>query len=388
MKNLFLLIIFINTLYSFEYNQKFSTLSKKFCIDVAKSNETLCLSYKLKYPYDFNLKNKKLKQIINQKIQNYVKKFKALNPKGELLEELKGTKADFGGDWYENMSISIYSILPNSFTLLEDSDSFLGGAHGSYYSAFYNYKHNGKKLKLSDIVNDINSFTKEAEKFYKEYYNIKKDKKLSDIDWFEDRFVLAKEFALNRNGIYFLYNIYEIKSYASGQTELLIPYSRVKKYINKKFWPNDTNKKVYILDKNTKLFITKLPKKQLQLTLKIKAPINSKRAWVSIAFPKIYAKNGVLLKDSKGFKNLSIYPKGSKIYNNMLKKAIPSQYLLVEGYTKNWQKDTPKSISLKIKTKSKGFIDIRAVFDKTKIPQYQGVIGQQGFYNFRVYYQF
>ena len=41
-------------------------------------------------------------------------------------------------------------------------------------------------------------------------------------------FALNDNFLVTPVGIRFLYNEYEIKSYAEGQTELLIPYNKIK----------------------------------------------------------------------------------------------------------------------------------------------------------------
>lgn len=386
MKAIYLLTIYSTLLFSSEFNQKFNSLSKKYCIDTQRANETLCLTYNLKFPYSFNVEDNRLKKLIVSKISKYIDEFKKSDPKKELLEGWENEKPEFGGNWYDNTVISIYSVLPNSFTLEKDSESYMGGAHGIYGTLFLNYNHRGKKIDLDDIVTNIKSFTKEVESYYRDYFNISKDTPLSEVDWFEDKFILANEFALDKNGIYFVYNPYEIKAYAAGQTELLVPYSKVKKYINSKYLPKKQNKKIYNLSNEFKLIVTKLPNYKLQLKLKIKAPKKSKRAWVSIAFPNIYSKRAVINSKGSGFKKVSIYPKGSKIYNKESRKAKSSKYLLVEGYATNWKKREEKSITLKIKANKEGFIDIRAVFDKTEVPEYTQVVGQQGFNNFRIYY--
>jgi len=389
MKTLYLLLLCSALLFSSQFNQKFNTITKKAFIYVKNTHKTqkLYLSFQLKFPYSFDVPNSAVKKQISSKIYSFIREFKKQDPKKMLKEEFGNDDAYVNGNWYDNNYVSIYSILPNSFTIQEDEDSYLGGAHGLFSTYFYNYTPDGKKIKLSDVVNNIKDFTKEVEKYYKEYYNIAQNTALSDIDWFEDKFVLAKEFALDRNGIFFIYNHYEIKAYGYGQTELLVPYSRVKKYINSKYLPKEEAKKIYNLNDYIKLIVTKLPNQKLQLTLKVKSPKNSKKAWVSMAFPAIYSKSAVLNVKNSGFKKVSIYPKGSKIYNKKLHKAISSKYLLVEGYAKNWQKDIEKSINLTIKTNKKGFIDIRAVFDKSEIPEYSNIIGQQGFDNFRIYYE-
>lgn len=112
---------------------------------------------------------------------------------------------------------------------------FSGGAHGSAFDAFINWNPKTKKsVYLKDILlpGAYAQLSKVAERIFR------KNEKLKDTSSLElDYFFEGYKFALNQNylftptGIRFLYNEYEIKSYAAGQTELDIPWAQIKTLI-------------------------------------------------------------------------------------------------------------------------------------------------------------
>ena len=116
-------------------------------------------------------------------------------------------------------------------TIQIDSYAFTGGAHGGTFTGYLNWNTSeDKKVTLSDIFTPgyQETFRKIAEKIFRS------QEKLSDTSSLQSYFFKDAKFALNDNflvtpvGIRFLYNEYEIKSYAEGQTELLIPYNKIK----------------------------------------------------------------------------------------------------------------------------------------------------------------
>lgn len=110
--------------------------------------------------------------------------------------------------------------------------AYQGGAHGASFTGFINWDGKTDKLvTLDDIL--VSGYkpqlTKIAEKIFR------KDEKLSDTsslanDYFftNNKFALNENYSINPGGIRFVYNQYEIKPYAAGQTELIIPYSKIK----------------------------------------------------------------------------------------------------------------------------------------------------------------
>ncbi|MFC5284769.1 RsiV family protein [Pedobacter alpinus] len=112
--------------------------------------------------------------------------------------------------------------------------AYTAGAHGLATILYLNWdKKLQQEIKLDDllIADYNNKLTAIAEKIFR------KDEGLTETEPLERYFFENQKFALNQNflitneGLKFLYNPYEIKSYAEGTTELLIPYSAIKDLI-------------------------------------------------------------------------------------------------------------------------------------------------------------
>ena len=120
----------------------------------------------------------------------------------------------------------------NLTTLETNSYTFQGGAHGGSYMFFINWDTKANKdLTLDDLlVNDYNIKLNEvADTIFR------KQEKLTDTSSLDkDYFFKDNKFKLNRNflitplGLRFVYNIYEIKPYAAGRTEIIISYDKIK----------------------------------------------------------------------------------------------------------------------------------------------------------------
>jgi len=116
-------------------------------------------------------------------------------------------------------------------TIQFDSYSFSGGAHGSTYTSFLNWNSsNDKKITLADIF--LPGYEEKlrniAEKIFRDQEKLSATSSLANYFFKNARFVLNDNFLITPVGIRFLYNEYEIKSYAEGQTDLLIPYNKIK----------------------------------------------------------------------------------------------------------------------------------------------------------------
>jgi hypothetical protein len=113
--------------------------------------------------------------------------------------------------------------------------SFTGGAHGMHGSTFYCYDvANKKQLQLSDITTaDSATLQPLVEKYFRKQYRIK-EPSLKGVLF--DRHISANNnFYFNRNGIGFVYNPYEVASYAQGQVNVFVPFSELKLFLNPEF---------------------------------------------------------------------------------------------------------------------------------------------------------
>lgn len=112
------------------------------------------------------------------------------------------------------------------------ADSYTGGAHGNYSSTMYCLDvRNKKQMILSDLVKiDSNTLQSLLEKNLRKQYNIKPGEELSTVLF--DNFLKPNgNFYFNSKGLAFMYNPYEVASYAQGQIVVFIPFDELKSYL-------------------------------------------------------------------------------------------------------------------------------------------------------------
>lgn len=110
-----------------------------------------------------------------------------------------------------------------------DSYSYTGGAHGNSYTKYLNY--DIRNQMLIDPLETVNSekFTEAAEAIFRRSVGLSKEDDLGEAGYFfdNDAFHLPHEIGLTEDGRILYYNTYEIRSYAEGPLELLVPYGAV-----------------------------------------------------------------------------------------------------------------------------------------------------------------
>ncbi|MFC3562517.1 DUF3298 domain-containing protein [Pedobacter jamesrossensis] len=116
------------------------------------------------------------------------------------------------------------------------SDAYTGGAHGNYGSTMHCLDVKSKKqMVLGDILKiDSNTLQKILEKNLRRNYNIKSSEQLTTV-LFDNFLKPNKNFYFNANGIAFMYNPYEVASYAQGQIVVFVPFTDLKSYLNPDF---------------------------------------------------------------------------------------------------------------------------------------------------------
>ncbi|GAA4102676.1 DUF3298 and DUF4163 domain-containing protein [Mucilaginibacter panaciglaebae] len=121
----------------------------------------------------------------------------------------------------------------SSLTTLEISGhNFQGGAHGSCMTTFINWNTKANKnIALSDLLIQryVEKLTAIADTIFRKQEKLSLSASLANDYFFKDnKFALNNNFLITPLGIKFLYNQYEIKPYAAGQTDLFIPYAKLK----------------------------------------------------------------------------------------------------------------------------------------------------------------
>ena len=131
-----------------------------------------------------------------------------------------------------NASAKVLRQDSNLVTIETNSYTFQGGAHGGSYTYFINWNTKAdKNITLNDIL--VNGYKEKLTAIADTIF--RRQEKLTDTaslarDYFfkDNKFSLPKNFLVTPLGLRFLYNIYEIKPYAAGRTDLLIPYAQLK----------------------------------------------------------------------------------------------------------------------------------------------------------------
>lgn len=115
--------------------------------------------------------------------------------------------------------------------------TYTGGAHPNHYADIVNID-----LKTGEIISQETLFANDPQLLatVQKYFIANEKKMLAEAKmefsmkdyWFENGFTLPSSMGLTREGIYCLYNPYEVAPYARGDIEFTVPYAEVKK----KFW--------------------------------------------------------------------------------------------------------------------------------------------------------
>lgn len=157
----------------------------------------------------------------------------------QFIKDYEGFKKeapDYPGGWYLMDSTAIITNTPEILCLMNVSENFLGGAHGSYNVAYTNFDmRNGNVLKTKDIFNK--GYEKELNKLIelgiRKHFEIKPSQTLSEGGLFENKVSFNDNFAITKDGIEFLYNQYEIAAYAMGVIEVKLSYKDLDAILNK-----------------------------------------------------------------------------------------------------------------------------------------------------------
>lgn len=139
---------------------------------------------------------------------------------------------------YKKLDIDTLFTINNLLVLVEKQESYTGGAHGAYSTNYSVFDIKNKKLlKASDIF-EINKLTEIAYDYFLTERGLSKNQ--VDIDkegyWFNNnKFHLNDNFSLDSKSVTFLYNPYEITSYAEGQIIVEIPLRKLESVIKKEY---------------------------------------------------------------------------------------------------------------------------------------------------------
>lgn len=131
--------------------------------------------------------------------------------------------------WSFKINFDILENNDNSLSILLNSNIYTGGAHPLNDISILTFNpDSGKKVIFSDILKDENSLKNLIVQEFRRKRNLSDSVNLTDEGFYSNDWPLPKNFALLAQGLYIVYNAYEIGPYVLGTTELLIPIDAIK----------------------------------------------------------------------------------------------------------------------------------------------------------------
>lgn len=166
--------------------------------------------------------------------EQYINEASNYGKEWELDEE---PLSDFS-EYYKNIATRIDTIIGSLMVVSTAHSAYLGGAHGGYYILYDNID-----LQTAQIIN-------EKELFKVGYQNalasiiqqiiLSRNNSENEEDHINLLFDLEdikpnENFFFSKKGLVYVYNEYDITSYADGMTEIVVPYASVINLVKEKY---------------------------------------------------------------------------------------------------------------------------------------------------------
>ncbi len=153
----------------------------------------------------------------------------------EAYQADKSQFPDMAGEYFAEISVNqIYGT--NELWCFELGQYlYTGGAHGYGTTSFLNVNPNtGEEIATTNLFKNKTEFIAFAEKKFRSQQKIPQDQAINDAGyWFEgDTFHIPESIGFTQDSIIFVYNQYDIASYADGPIEIKIPLNEAKPYLN------------------------------------------------------------------------------------------------------------------------------------------------------------
>lgn len=141
---------------------------------------------------------------------------------------------DLAADYFAEISVTELYNSPNHICLEMRQYLYTGGAHGYGTTSFININpETGNELTDDELFKNRKDFTAFAEKKFREQQKISDDESINAPGfWFEDdNFYLPESVGFTQDTLIFVYNQYDIASYADGPIELKIALEEAKPFL-------------------------------------------------------------------------------------------------------------------------------------------------------------
>lgn len=215
----------------------FSSKSEKNTNLSQELNEELVKIYKSIFydsedlDYYVKVKEKNIDSFIKSFVEKFEKDFKNACINDEFQNDV--------GGWFINIDSSIVYLSSDFISFEIKSSVFIGGAHPISQIRLFTIDLSERRLiTLENIINNNNldSFLKLAESIFRKTQNILPNQSFQDVGYYfeNNKFAINNNFYIDKKGITFIYNPYEIAPYSFGPIKLFVPWSSIRNLIDKR----------------------------------------------------------------------------------------------------------------------------------------------------------
>ncbi|QQX77743.1 MULTISPECIES: DUF3298 and DUF4163 domain-containing protein [Aequorivita] len=155
-----------------------------------------------------------------------------------FIEAYQADKAQFpdmAGEYFAEISVNEIYSSKELLCLEMRQYLFTGGAHGYGTTSFMNINpQTGEELSQKELFTDHKKFIAFAEKKFRSQQKITAEQAINDTKfWFENgEFYLPESVGFTQDSLIFIYNQYDIASYADGPIELKIAMKEAKPFLS------------------------------------------------------------------------------------------------------------------------------------------------------------
>lgn len=185
--------------------------------------------------------NKKIKSFIFQSLllgEDVPSKAKTIEEAAtDFVEAYYADQAQFpdmAGEYFAEISVNEIYNAENHICFEMRQYLFTGGAHGYGTTSFLNINpKTGEELTAEDLFKNRSEFTNFAEQKFRSQQQIAHEESINATGfWFEEeKFNLPESFGFIEDSLIFVYNQYEIASYADGPIELKIALKEAEQFL-------------------------------------------------------------------------------------------------------------------------------------------------------------
>lgn len=211
-----------------------------------KAEDTLCASVKFSYP-EISSETKpelatKMNELIKQQLLDTIEGAPEVTAAQSLESFADSFIQDYKKDannftsWEIERSVQVIYNTNTLLTLLFEEFGFTGGAHPFNGSRFMVLNlADGNPVILDDLMNPgyETALNVEGEQAFREARQLGEHSSLEEdgFNFANNAFVLNDNYGVNKDGLSFIFNSYEVAPYVMGPTEFTIPYEDIRSLI-------------------------------------------------------------------------------------------------------------------------------------------------------------